>query len=134
MSTARNINDRNVWNSRSRNVAICLGFTIIVPVLVSITIRCMPFAASLMMMPRDDPGGAIYWILFGSGCFIPREKGFRPGLNKCLRTNWSSWEKAHSVSESSSAPDDVCTAADFFGIVKGAAGGVFVFGGVGVSG
>ena len=51
------------------------------------------------MMPRDDPGGAIYCILFGSGCFVPLEKGRSPGLNKCLRTNWSSCEKAHSVSD-----------------------------------
>ena len=112
---------------------MCFGFTIIVPVLASITMRCNPFAKSLMMMPRDEPGGAIYWILFGSGCFIPREKGFNPGLNKCFRTSWSSCENAHSVSDIRSVAGVAAVGVAAVG-GGGVAGELLGFGGDGVAG
>jgi hypothetical protein len=134
ISVALNIKDKNVWNSRSRSVAMCFGLTIIVPVLASITIRCIPLAKSLMIMPREEPGGAMYCTLFGSGCFMPREKGFNPGLNKCLRTNWSSCENAHSVSEMRSAPDVGVAAVAANEGGGGVAGDLLFGGGDGVAG
>lgn len=87
-----------------------------------------------MIMPREEPGGAIYCILFGSGCFVPRENGFNPGLNKCLRTSWSSCENAHSVSETRSVPDAGAAAAAAAEGGGGVAGALLIGGGGGVAG
>ena len=85
------------------------------------------------MIPREDPGGAIYCILLGSGLPVPRENGRSPTLNRCFRTSWSSWEKAHSVSDIKSL-DDVSV---FVAVAVGGGGvGIDcrVFGGGGVAG
>ena len=101
MSIARNIRERKAEKSNRRRVGKCLGLSVMVPVVGSIIICCMPGVGLAITIPLADPGAAIYGSLLASGVFSNMEIARRFVLKSCLRTNTSSCEKVHSSTERS---------------------------------
>ena len=108
MSIVLNISDRNVEKSSRRRVGRCLGLMVIAPVEGSIIICWRADEAEETTMPRAEPGAAIYGSLFALGAPSRMVIIGKLAVSRCFFTRMSSWEKAHSLAETSLVEVTAC--------------------------
>ena len=122
---ARNIKERKVAKSMSRNVGKCFGLKEIAPVAGSMTmVWRVASEPPDTTMPFVEPGAARYCKRLGLGVWRSMEMLARLSLSRHFFTRISSCEKDHSSAEMSSTGEFLCVC-DFWtdGLVGDGAGG-----------